>query len=147
MQKLGLDSTTATCYYDRARLVSALRGPAFWQSMTLGEEVIRKGGFFFWASGAGICASFFTGHFLPASAGKPASAAAFGSGLTIRKKSTGNCPLLENRSRPPTREQRRRICPMHPASQPHLTNPNEKFRYPRPTQQNLCYFVAFSGDK
>lgn len=51
MQKLGLDSTTATWYYDGARLVSALRGPAFWQSMTLGEEVIRKGDFFFWPLG------------------------------------------------------------------------------------------------
>lgn len=63
--KLGLDSTTTTWYYDGARLVSALRGPAFWQSVTLGEEVIRKDGFFFWALGRASAPAFSRVTFCP----------------------------------------------------------------------------------
>ena len=57
-QKLGLDKPEQTCYYVHARLVSALRGPAFWQSVTLGKKIVRKGGLFFALPGGSMNAIF-----------------------------------------------------------------------------------------
>lgn len=51
-QKLGLDKPERTCYYVHARLVSALRGPAFWQSMTLGKRSRSSERLLFFASEA-----------------------------------------------------------------------------------------------
>lgn len=42
-----LDKSERTCYYTGARLVSGPWAPAFEQSVTLGESVVRKGGAFF----------------------------------------------------------------------------------------------------
>ena len=58
LSKLGVDKIERTCYYVHARLVSPLRGPAFWQSVTLGEKIVRKGDLFFALPGGSMSAIF-----------------------------------------------------------------------------------------
>lgn len=90
-----LDKSERTCYYTGARLVSGPWAPAFEQSVTLGERSRSSERLLFLSWPPGICAPVIPGHFPRPRAGKPAPSGHFFKRLTIRKLSTGCCPLLE----------------------------------------------------
>lgn len=107
-----------------------------WAVRGIGKRTVRKGGSFFALSRPHLM-PYFAGSLCAAKGTKPPPPRpSFPPGFTIRKKSTRLCQLLVIGG-PSIYQPSRRSC----------QTPHQHFRHPRPTQQNLCHFVAFAGEK